>query len=170
MLWVSSDGLCCWGVGSHVLTNCNNVQNRTFCFLEGTNWLGLGTMCAMDHLWKRLINVPEHRITCKVLDWDLTHNNSLTHHGKLSIFVVIYSGTNYYVIHKEQWPVNVWCKPKLRTYTFTKENYTPEPLCLPEPNENPTPSLWLYRRVDLTECLKRRQCVYCGILVKTKCI
>lgn len=86
MLWVSSDGLCCWGVGSNVLTNCNNVQNRAFCFLEGTNWLGLGTMCAMDHLWKTLINVPEHRITYKVLGWDLTHNNSLAH-GKLSIFL-----------------------------------------------------------------------------------
>lgn len=37
MLWVSSDGLCCWDVGSNVLNNCNNVQNRAFCFLEGTN-------------------------------------------------------------------------------------------------------------------------------------
>ena len=142
--------------GFHKNTGSEDIQNRAIrAFLRvhklspllaingDMGWIppNIRQRCEVLRLWNRLVNMDDQRITKQIFNWNKANDFSWTREVK-SLFYRYNSSFIYlnglrcnisdmqrlmFLEYKERWSVDIWYKPKLRTFCLIKENYSPEP-------------------------------------------
>ena len=142
--------------GFHENVSCNTIQNRAIRSFLGVHKLtpilaisgdmgwtpvNIRHKGEMLRLWNRLVKMSDDRLTKKIFNWDISNgypwatevkylffmnNSSFIYLNRLSCNVKDIQ--NYmFLKYKDSWSIDLWGKPKLRTYRLIKKEYSPEP-------------------------------------------